>query len=340
MSAKSPVCLVRGSINMVEGLSRFVRKQDEFFQVPHIVKPGETISSTGYSQRPGGKGANQAVAVAMSGSAVEFAGSVGSDGAWLKDFLAEQGVGTNLMIVHENQPSGRAIIQTTPDGENAIFLFPGTNHISYPADRSALQTYHTHLLLQNEIRLSDTVDTLHAAYRQGVVSIFNPSPMLLPEELRSFPWAELSVLVVNEGEAMTLLDALGERQNLAASGGPEILHALASLPALSGLSGLVVTLGGSGAVAGFLTPGGRETFELPAAKVKVTDTTGAGDTFLGYLCGSLMHIPELGSSLARLKLALQTSIVAAGISTEKPGAMSSIPSKSDVETRLATYLSG
>ncbi|KAG8741973.1 hypothetical protein FRC12_015480, partial [Ceratobasidium sp. 428] len=179
----------------------------------------------------------------MSGSAVDFAGSVGTDGAWLKEFLKERGVGTDLMIVHGGQPSGRAIIQTTPDGENAIFLFPGTNHISYPNDRPALQPYHTHLLLQNEIRLSDTVDTLHAAHRQGVLSIFNPSPMLLPEELRSFPWGELSVLVVNEGEASTLLDALGERTKLPAFGGTAILDALASLPALSGISGIVVFWG-------------------------------------------------------------------------------------------------
>ncbi|KAG9095524.1 hypothetical protein FS749_010294 [Ceratobasidium sp. UAMH 11750] len=274
----------------------------------------------------------------MSGSPVDFAGSVGSDGAWLKEFLKERGVGTDLMVVHHGQPSGRAIIQTTPDGENAIFLFPGTNHISYPNERPALRPYHTHLLLQNEIRLSDTVDTLHAAHRQGVVSIFNPSPMLSPEELRSFPWGELSVLVINEGEAKALLDALGERANPPASGGPAILGALASLPALSGLPGIVVTLGGNGAVASFSNSGGRETFELPAAKVKVTDTTGAGDTFLGYLCGSLMRIPDLKSASSLLKLALQTSIVAAGVSTEKPGAMSSVPSKLEVDARLAVYL--
>ncbi|KAG8743987.1 hypothetical protein FRC10_011061 [Ceratobasidium sp. 414] len=147
--------------------------------------------------------------------------------------------------------------------------------------------------------------------------------MLSPEELRSFPWEELSVLVVNEGEAKTLLDALGERANPPASGGPAILGALASLPALSGLSGIVVTLGGSGAVAGFSNPGGRETFELPAAKVKVV--------------GSLMRIFDLEST-SRLKLALQTSIVAAGISTEKAGAMSSVPSKPEVDVRLAVYL--
>lgn len=324
---KAPVCLVRGSINM-----------DEFFQVPHIVNPGETISSTGYSQRPGGKGANQAVAVALSGSSVDFAGSVGSDGAWLKDFLRERGVGTDLMVVHDGQPSGRAIIQTTPDGENAIFLFPGTNHISYPNGRPALQAYHTHLLLQNEIRLADTVDTLHAAHRQGVVSIFNPSPMLSPEELRSFPWNALSVLVVNEGEANTLLGALGEQGKRPVFGGPEVLGALVALPMLTGILGIVVTLGGRGAVASFSTPSGRETLELPAAKVKVRDTTGAGDTFLGYLCGSLMSVPDMGSALPRLKLALQTSIVAAGLSTQQPGAMSSIPSKAEVEVHLAAYL--
>ncbi|KAH7343364.1 Ribokinase-like protein [Rhizoctonia solani] len=326
-ASRTPVCLVRGSINM-----------DEFFKVPHIVNPGETISSTEYSQRPGGKGANQAVAVAASGSTVEFAGSVGSDGAWLKEFLKNRGVGTDLMLVHEGKPSGRAIIQTTPDGENAIFLFPGTNHASYPADTSALRPYHTHLLLQNEILLSDTVETLRAAYQQGVVSIFNPSPMLSPEELRLFPWEKLSVLVVNQGEARTLLNALGKHvEKLMDSDGKTMLGALVSLPALSSLSGIVVTLGGSGAIASFSTPSGRETVQLPAAKVKVAGTTGAGDTFLGYFCGSLMRITGKAWEAKQLTEALKRSIVAAGLSTERPGAMSSIPSNLEVESQLSSY---
>ncbi|CUA69082.1 ribokinase [Rhizoctonia solani] len=308
---------------------------DEFFKE---INPGETISSTEYSQRPGGKGANQAVAVAASGSKVEFAGSVGDDGAWLKDFLKEHGVGTDLMLVHTGKPSGRAIIQTTPDGENAIFLFPGTNHVSYPPNTPALRPYHTHLLLQNEILLSDTVETLQAAYQQGVVSIFNPSPMLSVEELRSFPWQKLSVLVINQGEARTLLSALGKQdEKLADFDGPTILNALVSLPALSGLSGIVVTLGGSGAVASFSTPGGREAIQLPAAKVNVTDTTGAGDTFLGYLCGSLMRTPGKSWSAKQLTEALKRSIVAAGLSTERPGAMSSIPLNFEVENQLSAY---
>lgn len=229
------------------------------------------------------------------------------------------------MIVHEGQPSGRAIIQTTPDGEvslsrilyccglfaeqlrgvnilvygwvitrnigdclfghitatvqaaiswlnkctqNAIFLFPGTNNVPYPTDPPALRPYHTHLLLQNEVLLSDTVETLRAAHRQGVVSIFNPSPMLSLEELRSFPWEKLSVLVVNYGEANTLLRALSG-QEMHDSDGITILGALVTLPELSGLSGVIVTLGANGAVASFIVPNGRETIRLPAAKIKV-----------------------------------------------------------------------
>ncbi|KAB5596275.1 PfkB family carbohydrate kinase [Ceratobasidium theobromae] len=355
-----------------------VDKQDEFFKVPHIVKPGSHYSQ-GYLlhnntlqarrfHRPNTANVQEAkvgnfislhilsrinqhvnafsrfptesrsaVAVAASGCDVEFAGSVGSDGAWLKGFLKTQGVGTDLMIVHEGQPSGRAIIQTTPDGENAIFLFPGTNNVPYPTDPPALRPYHTHLLLQNEVLLSDTVETLRAAHRQGVVSIFNPSPMLSLEELRSFPWEKLSVLVVNYGEANTLLRALSG-QEMHDSDGITILGALVTLPELSGLSGVIVTLGANGAVASFIVPNGRETIRLPAAKIKVVDTTGAGDTFLGYLCGSLMRIPGSAWDLSQLKEALRTSIVAAGLSTQQPGAMSSIPLRAEVESQLTAYL--
>lgn len=149
--------------------------------------------------------------------------------------------------------------------------------------------------------------------------------MLSPEELRSFPWNELSVLVVNEGEANTLLGTLGEQGKRPVSGGPEVLGALVALPVLTGVPGIVVTLGGRGAVASFLTPSGREALELPAAKVKVTgeqrsgsmaqwgldahlrlaDTTGAGDTFLGYLCGkkpklSVFYLPKCSTARSRL----------------------------------------
>ena len=93
---------------------------DEFFALPHIVKPGETISSTSFTRRAGGKGANQAYAVAKAGGSVDLDGCVGTDGEWIKAFLEKGGVGVNRLKVIDEEVTGRAIIQSASDGENSI----------------------------------------------------------------------------------------------------------------------------------------------------------------------------------------------------------------------------
>ena len=93
---------------------------DEFFSLPHIVKPGETISSTAFTRKPGGKGANQAYAVAKAGGAVDLQGCIGTDGQWIKELLSAGGVGVETLQVVEEEVTGRAIIQSASDGENSI----------------------------------------------------------------------------------------------------------------------------------------------------------------------------------------------------------------------------
>ena len=133
-------CLVRGSISELHGnrekLKLTTQDVDEFFDLPHIVRPGETISSTGLTKRAGGKGANQAYALAKAGASVVLDGNVGSDGVWVKDMLAENGVDVSRVgVVSEEvsiksnkdqklgadvQVTGRALIQRAADGENSI----------------------------------------------------------------------------------------------------------------------------------------------------------------------------------------------------------------------------
>lgn len=78
---------------------------DEFFHLPHIVKPGETISSTDFTRKAGGKGANQAYAVARAGGSVDLDGCVGKDGTWIRDLLHEAGLGSDKLKVIEEQVS-------------------------------------------------------------------------------------------------------------------------------------------------------------------------------------------------------------------------------------------
>ena len=78
---------------------------DEFFQLPHIVRPGETIASTGFVKKPGGKGANQAYAVARAGGDVDFDGCMGADGEWIRKLLEETGVGVQRLKVVDGEVS-------------------------------------------------------------------------------------------------------------------------------------------------------------------------------------------------------------------------------------------
>lgn len=90
-----------------------------------IGRPGETISSFGYTKGIGGKGANQALAVARAGGAekndVHFIGAVGSDGQWIREQLSAWGINVDhLANTGDAPPTGRALIQVAEDGENAI----------------------------------------------------------------------------------------------------------------------------------------------------------------------------------------------------------------------------
>lgn len=157
----------------------------------------------------------------------------------------------------------------------------------------------THCLLQNEIPFEDTLATLSHARSTGATTIFNPSPLPSHEELRSFPWRNVDWLIVNEGEARSLIDALKDSPNQPTTTGDETsrgikdqgmstLYALHHLPTFSSSVNIVCTLGSEGVIT-LLTSG--ESFHVPAAKLDgpVKDTTGAGDCFTGYLVAGLME---------------------------------------------------
>lgn len=78
---------------------------DEFFHLPHIVRPGETISSASLSRGAGGKGANQAYACAKAGGNVVLEGHIGSDGLWVRDLLEQGGVKVDRVEVLKDEVS-------------------------------------------------------------------------------------------------------------------------------------------------------------------------------------------------------------------------------------------
>ncbi|KAK0563651.1 putative ribokinase [Tilletia horrida] len=346
-SARPRLALVRSSINV-----------DETFVVPSIVRPGQTISSSSYTARAGGKGANVSAAIGLAfPGAVRFVGAVGKDASWPLDALKQRGVDVALASVLDDVPTGRAIIQVSAaDAENSIVLLPGAN-----ATRSLDDAAHlletagpvSHLVLQNEISLETTRAFLRAAAGRGtgtrkkVATVFNPSPMLSASEAADFEWGCVDVLVVNEGEADVLLSLFGRPD--AASGRSSVATELAGAGPLRAVSWILVTQGSRGVMLhvrqGLSGNVGEESLLIKQDAFKpksVTDTTGAGDTFLGYLVAGLLKAEtepghKLPTSQSEIQEILRVAVCAAAMAVEAKGALESIPAAQDVQARLTAH---
>lgn len=150
---------------------------DLVYQVPHFVQAGETLNSTSRTVHCGGKGLNQSIAAARAGGTVSHAGKIGGDGTVLTDILRESGVDTDFVTVGDG-PSGHAVIQVDPSGQNCILLFGGCNQeITHEEIDRVLARFQAgdYLILQNEINGLDHLMT--QAARRGLRIVFNPSPI-------------------------------------------------------------------------------------------------------------------------------------------------------------------
>lgn len=278
---------------------------DHVYQVPHFVQPGETLPARDYSVFPGGKGLNQSIALARAGASVRHAGCIGTDGHWLRETLEQAGVDTSLLRTVDS-PSGHALIQIAPDGENAILIHGGANHQIGIADIDAILADCNRgefLLLQNEISHLDEVMARADALSLRV--IFNAAPMT--ESVLSLPLGAVDCFIVNEteGEALT-----------GVKGADAIVDAM--LDRFPGKR-VVLTRGKAGAIYG-----DRDTrLVQPAFEVKAVDTTGAGDTFTGYFLAAW----AAGKPPERC---LEEGCKAAARSVTKAGAASSIPVAADI----------
>lgn len=171
---------------------------DHTYQLPHLVRPGETLASDSYHKSEGGKGFNQAVALAKAGQEVYLAGAIGQDGLFLRDYLQELGVHTEHLCVLD-APTGHAMIQLDAEGQNCIILFGGTNGmITEAMIDEVLADFGAgdYLLLQNEISHVDSI--ICAAHAKGMHIILNPSPM--SPELLTWPLELVEWFILNEIE--------------------------------------------------------------------------------------------------------------------------------------------
>ena len=277
---------------------------DYVYQVDHFVRPGETLSATARTVKPGGKGLNQSIALARAGVQVDHAGCIGAGGDMLKALLDENGVDTRRLI-QVDEMQGHTVIQVNREGENCILLYGGSNQCVTEAQIKATLSDYSEgdwLVLQNEINnLPAIVD---AAWERGMVIALNPSPC--NDRLKAVDFGKLSWLLVNEVEA----------EQISGSADPDAAFSWihARYPGLS----VLITLGSAGSLV-FRTDGDRvERVSQDAFKVKAVDTTAAGDTFTGYFISGLTENIPLQDCMRRASRA-------SSISVTRLGAADSIP---------------
>ncbi|QEA39938.1 ribokinase [Pistricoccus aurantiacus] len=304
MRTDKPLLYNLGSINI-----------DHVYRVPHLVRPGETLSSTDFQQVLGGKGANQSLAMARAGGRVQHWGRLGSMDRWALEILVSSGVDTSAVEL-ASEPSGHALIQVDDQGENAIILFPGANHGFNEATLGSLienAQLGGWLVLQNECNGLDSA--LRQAAARGLQVAFNPAPM--DAKVQDLPLEHCRLLFINRGEAASLTGLPWD------SDADALLDRLAKrLPETE----LVLTLGVDGVCHHYR----EQRLCLPAHSVQVVDTTAAGDTFIGYFMADRQAGGDIESSLQRAS-------VAAALSVQRTGAAPSIPLATEVDAALAQW---
>jgi ribokinase len=289
--------LVYGSLNI-----------DLIFEVDHIVLPGETISSVSFARNAGGKGANQAAALAKAGLEVFMAGKVGRDGEFLLQILHSYGVDTSNVSVYEGS-TGNALIQVDKNGQNSIVLYAGGNgdiRLSEVENIVSLFESGDYLVMQNEIAHTKEIITL--AKKRGLKIHLNPSPY--NETIETLPLEDVDCFFVNELEGASLA---GLPKNSPFS---DTLDALTQrFPKAE----IVLTAGKNGAYYGW----GSVRENAAIVDSPVIDTTGAGDTFAGYFLAARAKGFDTGK-------ALKTASKASAITVSRKGAMESVPFANEI----------
>ncbi|MDR0999602.1 MAG: ribokinase [Clostridiales bacterium] len=283
-----------GSLNM-----------DRIYAVESFVRPGETITTLRFDVQPGGKGLNQSIAVARSGSEVYHAGKIGPDGAVLIDALEQAGVVTDF-VMRDGSTTGHAIVQVNKYGNNCILLHGGANtEISIAEIDHVLANFNAgdFVILQNEINNLDYI--IEKASQKYMRVALNPSPM--NDVIKSLDLRKVTYLVLNELEGAELS---GETRPT------KILDYLLGLyPHIK----IVLTLGRVGS----LYADSLHRLQQGAFSVRAVDTTAAGDTFLGYFISRVaMGSPSWS--------AMRAGALAGALAVTKEGAAPSIPTWDEV----------
>lgn len=293
--------LVVGSLNM-----------DLVTKVKITPKVGETVSGVGLEMVPGGKGANQAIALGKLGAYVEMIGAVGLDdnGDILKKNLKLMSVQYEHIKTINDKPTGVALIMVNDTGDNSIVVIPGANSELQASDVKDSWFKDVEMVIcQLEIPIETVEAVLKTAKRLGVKTVLNPAPaQSLSNELLKY----VDLLIPNETEFESITGiSLETDEDLIK--GYNIIKSL-------GIKEIIVTLGSKGAS----YCNGHELLYVNAKKVKAIDTTAAGDSFIAGVCDGLTR----GLNMQE---ALELGTKVAAITVTRFGAQSSLPTREELE---------
>lgn len=275
---------------------------DFIYRMPGLPGRGETVSAEDRAEYLGGKGANMSVAAARAAARVRHIGAVGGDGAWAVERLLEYGVDTTH-IARVEGPTGHAIVAVEGSGENQIIVFPGANRrIPLETVSNALSLAQTgdFLILQNETSLQ--AEAARLGRQMGLRVCYAAAPFD-PDAVQAV-LPHLDILILNQVEAAQLESAMSKP--------------LAELP----VADVIVTKGAEGVTWLQTKTGSKQDF--PARKVQAVDTTGAGDTFTGYVLAGLDRSMPMAQAIAQ-------AVLAASIMVTSQGTADVIPDLKDIQ---------
>jgi ribokinase len=285
---------------------------DLSFRIPKRPDPGEVIIAEEFGTYRGGKGYNQAVALARLGADVTMIGAVGDD-ANGHDFLAalqREGVDTSRMVVLPTSQTSVAVPMVTPDGDVAFVAAPAANRMLRPEHLGDLDKFDI-LLVQGEVPSETSLAAARMVRANSGLVMLNPAPVhdMTPALLEA-----ASIVTPNEVEAY----ALNGRQRAAADDVLELARSLATHDRTA-----VVTLGARGAV----YARGDDAGAVSPPTITPLDATAAGDSFCAALAVALIE----GNPLSE---AVRFACAAGAFATTIRGAEPSIPTRVQVERLL------
>jgi len=290
---------------------------DVLFYCDRLPEPGETVMGNRYAMVMGGKGANQAVGAHLLGAEVTMVGRVGDDlfGQRMLDTLSSYGVMCDYIRVDHEAGSGVASIVVDKQAENLLVVVPGANMRITPADVEAaadILRAADVVLMQLEIPMDAIERAIDIALEGDTLCILNPAPARpVPDRILR----KVHLLAPNQTEAKLLAEVSADTLAGAEAAARVLLD--------KGVQTVVITLGAQGALV--VRP--EQALHVEGFRVTALDATGAGDAFVAGLGVALAE----GKSLED---ATRFANVAGALSTTKPGAIPSLPTRDNVEAFL------